>query len=57
VVQDELVVAFGDYAGTYRQTGKSVTAPFAHLWTVKGEKIASFLTYTDTAKILEALTH
>jgi ketosteroid isomerase-like protein len=34
-----------------------MTAPFAHLWTVSDGKITSFLMYTDTAKILEALQH
>jgi ketosteroid isomerase-like protein len=34
-----------------------MTAPFAHLWTVSNGKIAGFVMYTDTAKILEALQH
>jgi ketosteroid isomerase-like protein len=57
LVDGNRVVTFGIYAGKYKQTGKSMTAPFAHLWTVRGGKLASFLMYTDTAKILEALQH
>lgn len=56
IVEGSRVVAFGQYAGTYKRTGKSMTAPFAHLWSVQGDKLASFLMYTDTAKVLEALS-
>lgn len=37
------------------KTGKAMEASFAHLWAVRDGKIASFLMFTDTAKILEAL--
>ena len=57
LVDGNRVVAFGHYAGTYKRTAKSMTAPFAHLWKVSDGKITSFLMYTDTAKILEALQH
>lgn len=56
VSEGERVVAFGTYAGTYRATGRSVTAPFAHLWTVRRSRIVGFVQYTDTAKVLEALS-
>ena len=55
VAEGERVVAFGAYSGTYKATGRSFTAPFAHLWTVRGGKIAGFVQYTDTAKVLEAM--
>ena len=56
VANGELVVAFGDYAGTNRVTGRSITAPFAHLWTVRRGKIVAFVQwYPDTAKVLEAM--
>jgi len=32
-----------------------VTAPFAHHWRVRAGKIVSFVQYTDTAKVLEAI--
>ncbi len=57
LVDGNRIVTFGVYAGKYKRTGKSMTAPFAHLWTVRGGKLVSFLMYTDTAKILEALQH
>ena len=55
VAEGERVVAFGRYSGTYKATGRSVTAPFAHLWTVRHGKITGFVQYTDTAKVLEAV--
>jgi ketosteroid isomerase-like protein len=55
VAQGRNVVALGRYAGTYKPTGKSMTAEFAHHWTVADGRITSFHMYTDTAKVLEAL--
>ncbi len=54
VAEDEHVVSFGTYRGTNRATGRELSAPFAHLWTVRDGKITGFLQYTDTAKVLEA---
>jgi uncharacterized protein len=50
----EQVVAFGEYKGTYRATGREMSAPFAHRWVVREGKIIRFNQYTDTAKVLEA---
>ncbi len=55
VAEGERVVALGHYSGTYKATGRWFTAPFAHLWTVRGGKITGFVQYTDTAKVLEAM--
>lgn len=55
LIEGSTIVALGTYAGTYRQTGKSMTSDFAHVWTVAEGRITSFLMYTDTAKVLEAL--
>jgi ketosteroid isomerase-like protein len=43
------VVVLGEYSGTYKATGKSFKAPFAHVWKLKDGKAASFHQYTDTA--------
>lgn len=43
------VVALGTYSGTYKKTGKSFTAPFAHVWKFKDGKVVSFEQITDTA--------
>ncbi len=55
VTEGDRVVSLGTYSGRYRKTGRSMTAPFAHIWTVRGGKIVLFVQYTDTAKVLEAL--
>lgn len=54
VAEGERVVALGTYAGTFKATGRAMTAEFAHLWTVRDGLIRSFDMYTDTAKVLEA---
>ena len=43
------VVALGEYSGTYKATGKSFRAPFAHVWKFTNGKAATFQQYTDTA--------
>ncbi|MBL8298947.1 MAG: nuclear transport factor 2 family protein [Rhodanobacteraceae bacterium] len=48
VVEGSTVVALGEYSGTYKATGKSFKAPFAHVWKFDGDLIASFHQYTDT---------
>lgn len=49
------VVALGTYGGKYRQTGKSMSVPFAHVWTLSDGKIVKFVQYTDTLKVSEVL--
>jgi ketosteroid isomerase-like protein len=54
VTEGEQVVGFGRYVGTNKGTGRSVTAAFAHHWSVHAGKIVRFVQHTDTAKVLEA---
>ena len=49
------VVTFGIYRGTAKATGKSMRAPFAHVWQVRDAKLARFDMYTDTALVNAAL--
>jgi ketosteroid isomerase-like protein len=49
------VVALGTYTGTYKKTGREISVPYAHIWTVIDDKLLKFVQYTDTAKVLEAL--
>jgi ketosteroid isomerase-like protein len=49
------IVALGNYSGTYKATGKSMNAPFAHVWTIQNGKATKFVQYTDTLKVSEAL--
>jgi hypothetical protein len=51
----EKVIALGTYSGTFRATGKSMEADFAHVWTLRDGKAVKFVQYTDTLKVAEAL--
>ena len=55
VEADDRVVAFGAYSGTAKSTGKAMRAPFAHVWTVRNDKITRFNMYTDTVLVRAAL--
>lgn len=48
VAEGSTVVALGQYSGTYKATGKSFKAPFAHVWKFLDGKATSFQQYTDT---------
>ena len=52
----ERVVSLGAYSGTFKATGKAMTAPFAHAWIVRGDRISRFIQYADTIKIREAMS-
>jgi ketosteroid isomerase-like protein len=55
IAQGDRVVTLGEYSGTFKATGKSMTASFAHVWTIRDGRLARFDMYTDTAKVREAL--
>lgn len=55
IAAGDRVVSLGTYAGTSKKTGRSFSAAFAHVWTVRDEKLVRFNMHTDTAKVLEAL--
>lgn len=56
IVDGERIVVLGRYGGVYTQSGKSIDAPFVHLWTVRDGKIIAFRQYTDTAAHVFAMT-
>jgi ketosteroid isomerase-like protein len=51
----DAIVALGFYRGTYRATGRSMRAAFAHVWHVRDNKAVKFVQYVDTRKVAEAL--
>lgn len=55
VTEGDTVVAIGEYSGTYKATGKAFRAPFAHVWKLRENRVASFHQHTDTVKVSEAL--
>ena len=50
------VAAFGVYSGTYKATGRSMTAPFAHLSQLEDLKIIRMRQYVDTVLVSRAMT-
>ncbi|MCI0391499.1 MAG: nuclear transport factor 2 family protein [Acidobacteria bacterium] len=51
----DTVVVLGQYSGTYKATGKSFQADFAHVWKVQDGKAVRFVQYVDTLLVHRAL--
>ena len=51
----DTVVALGKYSGTYKATGKSFQADFAHVWKIRDGKAFAFIQYVDTLLVYRAL--
>ena len=51
----DTVVALGKYSGTYKRTGKSFQANFAHVWKMSDRKAIRFVQYVDTLVVQRAL--
>ncbi|HEV2253772.1 MAG TPA: nuclear transport factor 2 family protein [Streptosporangiaceae bacterium] len=43
------VAVLGNYAGTAHHSGRPLTLPYLHVWTVINDHITEFRQYTDTA--------
>lgn len=48
VVEDDRVIVFGRYTGTYKATDTAMDVPFVHAYTVQDGQIMTFQQYTDT---------
>ena len=51
----DTVVALGKYSGTYKATGKSFQANFAHVWTLQDGKAIRFVQHVDTLLVHRAM--
>jgi ketosteroid isomerase-like protein len=51
----DAVVALGKYSGTYKATGKSFQANFAHVWKFQDGKAIRFIQHVDTLVVHRAL--
>lgn len=49
VADGQTVIVRGRYRGTCDATGKPISTPFVHIWTVSGGLVQAFEQYTDTA--------
>jgi len=56
IANGDIVIALGDYSGTYKATGKYFKAPFVHVWRFAGDKVTTFTQHTDTALVLRAMS-
>jgi len=59
-LQDKLqrgnrVAFFGRYNAKHKDSGKTISAQFVHVWEVVDGKAASFQQYVDTAQVLAAM--
>ena len=55
VVNDDKVVAYGTYSGTYKATGKYFEARVAHLWKLNDGRIISFEQFVDSQTVNNAI--
>jgi ketosteroid isomerase-like protein len=51
----DTVVGIGTYSGTYRKTGKAMSARVVHVWDLKDGKVERFEQFTDTKLVAEAM--
>jgi uncharacterized protein len=56
LAEGDRVAAFGVYSGTYKATGKSMRANFAHLYEIQDSKIQRMTQYVDTMMVSKALS-
>jgi uncharacterized protein len=49
IAQGDTVVALGEYSASFKATGKSFRAPFAHVWKLADGQVKDFRQHTDTA--------
>jgi len=55
VTEGDMVVAYGTYNGTYKQTQKSFSARVVHLWKLKEGKIIRFEQFVDSQPVNNAM--
>jgi ketosteroid isomerase-like protein len=55
IAEGDRVVSLGAYGGVSKATGKTMRAPFAHVWRVADGKLKSFDMYTDTLLVARAM--
>ncbi|MDO6439908.1 nuclear transport factor 2 family protein [Cyclobacterium sp. 1_MG-2023] len=55
IANEDKVVAYGTYSGTYKKTNKHFGARVAHLWKLNNGKIISFEQFVDSKSVDEAI--
>jgi ketosteroid isomerase-like protein len=54
VAEGDTAVAHGTYSGTFKQSGKSMNARFAHVWKLRDSKVAAFEQIVDSVPVVAA---
>ena len=49
------IIVRGFYGGSYKKTGRSMKASFAHVLTLQNGKVVRFVQYVDSKKVWEAM--
>ena len=55
IAEGDRVVSLGAYGGVSKATGKTMRAPFAHVWRIADGKLKRFDMYTDTLLVARAM--
>ncbi|WP_209435012.1 nuclear transport factor 2 family protein [Pedobacter ginsenosidimutans] len=55
VANEDKVVAYGTYSGTYKKTNKPFKARVAHIWKLKESKIISFEQFVDSKPVNDVM--
>jgi len=48
---EDAVIVEGRYTGRYKPTGRSMDVQVCHVWRFRGDRVASFHQYVDTARL------
>ncbi|UMZ12438.1 nuclear transport factor 2 family protein [Pseudomonas sp. MPFS] len=55
VAEGDKVVAYGNYQGIYKASGKPIDVRVAHLWTLKDGKVTHFEQFVDSHSVQLAM--
>lgn len=50
------IIGIGIYSGTYRHTGKTMSARVSHVWELSEGKVIAFEQFTDTLLVARTMT-
>jgi ketosteroid isomerase-like protein len=56
IAQDDTVVSLARYTASVRDTGAQIDSPIAHIFTISGGKVTSWIGFSDTAAVAAAHT-
>lgn len=54
IAEGDNVVSLGRFSATVKKTAKRIDVPVAHVFTIRDDKIARWVGFSDTARVAEA---